>query len=82
MASMIQIRNVPDAPHCQIKARAALEGKSMSLYILRQVERALEWPTRRELLEAIQKQAAVRLDHSPADVVRGGRNARDLPRDS
>ena len=81
MASMIQIRNVPDELHRQIKARAALEGVSMSLYILRQVEKALERPTRRELLEAIRRQSAVRLDPSPAEVVRGERDAHDRSRD-
>ncbi|MYE22373.1 MAG: hypothetical protein F4Y01_00190 [Gammaproteobacteria bacterium] len=81
MASMIQIRNVPDELHRQIKARAALEGVSMSLYILRQVERALERPTRRELLEAIRTQSAVRLDPAPAQVVRDERDARDRSRD-
>ena len=81
MANMIQIRNVPEALHRQIKARAALEGVSMSLYILRQVEKALARPSRRELVEAISRQAAVRLDPPPAEVIRDERNARDLSRD-
>ena len=81
MANMIQIRNVPDALHRQIKARAALEGVSMSLYILRQVEKALARPSRRELVEAIRRQAAVRLDPPPAEVVRHERSALDLSRD-
>ena len=34
MSSMIQIRNVPDDVHRKIKARAALEGKSLSEYLL------------------------------------------------
>ncbi|MDE0422359.1 MAG: hypothetical protein OXK76_15955 [Gammaproteobacteria bacterium] len=80
MASMIQIRNVPDALHRQIKARAAMEGVSMSLYILRQVEKALARPSRRELVEAIRRQAAVRLDSPPADVIQDERDARDLSR--
>lgn len=81
MTSMIQIRNVPDALHRQIKARAAMEGVSMSLYILRQVERALARPSRRELVETIRRQSAVRLDLPPADVVRDERIARDVSRD-
>ncbi len=81
MAGMIQIRNVPDALHRQIKARAALEGVSMSLYILRQVEKALARPTRRELLEAVRKQTIVRLDPPPAEVVQSERSARDRSRD-
>ncbi|MCY3837892.1 MAG: hypothetical protein OXH09_04465 [Gammaproteobacteria bacterium] len=78
---MIQIRNVPDALHRQIKARAALEGVSMSLYILRQVERALARPSRRELVEAVRRQAAIGLDPPPAEIVQNERNTRDLSRD-
>ncbi len=81
MAGMIQIRNVPGALHRQIKARAALEGVSMSLYILRQLERALARPSRRELVAAIRRQAAVRLDPPPGQVVEDERTGRDHSRD-
>ena len=56
MTMMIQIRNVPEALHRRLKARAALEGVSMSRFVLREIERALERPSRRELLEAIRSQ--------------------------
>ena len=75
---MIQIRNVPDTLHRQIKARAALEGVSMSLFILRELEKALARPSRRELLRAIRNQSAVELDPPPAEVVRAERDAREL----
>ena len=73
---MIQIRNVPPSLHRRLKARAAMEGVSMSRYILREIERALERPTRRELLEAIRSQPEVVLDRSPADVLREERDRR------
>jgi len=44
MATMVQIRNVPDAFHRRLKARAAHEGMSMSDYILREVGKALAHP--------------------------------------
>ena len=50
MSKMIQIRNVPDDVHRQIKARAALAGTSLSEYLLREIERSIERPTREELL--------------------------------
>ncbi|MDE0177807.1 MAG: hypothetical protein OXP36_04360 [Gammaproteobacteria bacterium] len=81
MAGMIQIRNVPDALHRQIKARAALEGMSMSLYILRQLEKALARPSRRELVQAVRRQAGVRLDPPPAELIEEERNSRSLSRD-
>ncbi len=38
MSHMIQIRNVPTALHRALKARAAMEGKSMSELLLEQME--------------------------------------------
>ena len=73
---MLQIRNVPDSLHRRLKARAAMEGVSMSLYVLREVERALARPSRRELLQAIREQPEVTLDRSPADVLREERGLR------
>ncbi len=74
--TMLQIRNVPDSLHRRLKARAAMEGVSMSLYVLREVERALARPSRRELLQAIREQPEVALDRSPADVLREERGLR------
>ena len=76
MPSTIHIRNVPEALRRRLKARAALEGVSMSRFVLREVERALERPSRREVLEAIRTQPKVELDISPADSLREERNRR------
>ena len=73
---MIQIRNVPPLLHKRLKARAAMEGVSMSRYVLREIERALERPTRRELLEAIRSQPEMVLDPSPAEIIREERDRR------
>ena len=70
MATSLQIRNIPPALHKRLKARAAQEGVSMSRYALRQIERALERPTRRELLEALRSQPKMELDPSPAEIIR------------
>lgn len=50
----------------------------MSLYILREIERALARPTRRELLEVIRNQADLKLDPSPAEALREERARRDM----
>lgn len=39
MSKMIQIRNVPDELHRELKQRAALAGMSMSDYIKRELDR-------------------------------------------
>ena len=74
---MIQIRNVPETMHRRLKARAAMERVSMSQYVLAAVERALERPSRRELLAAIRRQPSANLDPSPAEVLRAERLTRD-----
>ena len=75
MQTMIQIRNVPEALHRRLKARAAIEGLSMSRYILREMEKALERPSRRDLLEAIRSQPALELNPSPAEILRQERES-------
>jgi antitoxin FitA len=75
-STMVQIRNVPGDFHRRLKARAAIEGMSMSDYILREVGKALERPTRLEVLERLKARPVRRLKRSPADVIRAERSAR------
>ena len=76
MATMVQIRNVPEQLHRRLKARAAIEGMSMSDYVLREVRKALDRPTRQEILERLAAQPAPRLTREPAAVIRADRDAR------
>jgi antitoxin FitA len=55
----LQIRNVPEDVHRRLKSRAALEGRSLSEYALFELVRALERPTRRELLDRVRSRAPV-----------------------
>lgn len=74
--TMVQIRNVPAAFHRRLKVRAAIEGMSMSDYILREVGKALERPTREEVLQRLRARPVRHLKTSPADVIRAERDAR------
>ena len=74
--TMVQIRNVPSAFHSRLKARAAMEGMSMSDYILREIGKALERPTRAEVLERLRTGPVRRLKRTAADVIRAERDAR------
>jgi antitoxin FitA len=49
MSKMIQLRNVPDGLHRKLKARAAMEGLSLSDYLIREMERSAQRPTLEEL---------------------------------
>ncbi len=73
---MLQIRNVPEDLHRRLKARAAIEGTSLSEYALGELRRVMERPTRTELLERISRRALTVADESSAAAVRAERDAR------
>lgn len=73
MAKMIQLRHVPDDLHRKLKARAALEGLSLSDYLLEEVRRVAERPTLAELRHRLAQRAPVVPTVPPAKVVRVGR---------
>ena len=73
---MIQIRNVPDDVHRKMKSRAALAGMSMSEYILRELKRMAERPTRQEILARIAALPPVELETSAAEILREEREKR------
>jgi plasmid stability protein len=74
--SMVQIRNVPDDLHRELKSRAALAGMSVSEYLLMELRRSLERPTREELVRRLSKRAPVRVRPAPGDAVRAERKRR------
>jgi plasmid stability protein len=76
MAKMIQLRHVPDDLHRKLKARAALEGVSLSEYLLQEVRRVAERPTVAELRHRLAQRAAVVTRISPARAVRAERERR------
>lgn len=74
--TMVQIRNVPAELHRRLKARAATEGLSMSDFVLREVRKALDRPTRQEVLDRLQALPVRRLRRSAAEIVRAERDSR------
>ena len=76
MSKMIQLRNVPDALHRKLKAKAALEGMSLSDYLVAEIRHTAERPTLRELRERLDRRAPVRLRVPPAKAVREERDQR------
>ena len=73
--AMVQIRSVPFELHRRLKARAAMEGISMSEFVLREVRKALERPMRAEVLARLRQEAPRHLDRSPAELLRQERDA-------
>ena len=76
MPVMVQIRNVPSDLHRELKARAALEGMSLSDYLLRELRHALDRPTLDEIRKRLASRQPVRPRPAPAAAVRAERKSR------
>ena len=76
MSKMVQIRNMPDELHRTLKSRAALAGMSLSDYLLAELRRTSQRPTREELLRRLESRRPVETSQSPAEVIRAERDAR------
>jgi len=73
MSKMIQIRNVPDRLHRELKRRAKLHGKTLTDYIQEILEREVAREDRREVVARI-------LRREPIDL--GGLTGADLIREA
>jgi hypothetical protein len=74
VAKTIQIRNVPDEVHAELKARAAANGQSLSAYVLEHVNELASRPTIADVL----KRGGARFGPGVTtkmivDAIRGGR---------
>ncbi len=76
MTSMIQVRNVPDALHRKLKARAALAGLSLSDFLLREMQVVAARPTPEEMIERLRRRSRVFPTVDPVTLIR---EARDRP---
>ena len=74
MTAMIQIRNVPDALHRQLKSRAALAGMSLSDYLLSEIRQVADRPTLDELRARLEQRPSVTPALPPAQAVRAERD--------
>ena len=76
MPKMIQLRHVPDALHRKLKARAAMEGVSLSDYLIREVAAVAEQPTLQETLAEIAKLPPINWSEPVVETIRKARNTR------
>ena len=73
---MIQLRNVPDALHRRLKARAAMAGMSLSDYLLSEIKEIAEKPTLAEMREILHQREPISIPVDTARLVRDERDAR------
>ena len=66
---MIQIRNVPDTLHRELKIRAAQTGMTLSDYLLAELQTLAVRPTMREWLARSEGWAAVETSELPAAAI-------------
>lgn len=76
MPKMIQLRNVPDKLHKQLKARAATRGKTLSGFLVEMVEREMAQPDYEELLRRVQARPIDDSDFDAATYIRRERDSR------
>jgi uncharacterized protein (DUF1778 family) len=76
MSKMIQLRNVPDSLHRQLKARAAMAGLSLSDFLIREARKIAEQPTPEEMAERLRQREPYHGKVSPTQVLREERDAR------
>jgi plasmid stability protein len=76
MSKMIQLRNVPDALHRRLKARAAMAGMSLSDYLLAEIKEIANKPTMEEFRERLARREPVDLQIDVARMIREERDAR------
>jgi antitoxin FitA len=76
MGKMIQMRHVPDELHRKLKSRAAMEGLTLSDYLVREITKLADRPTMAELRDRIARRSSVVVKTKPAKAVRAERNSR------
>ncbi len=73
MTKTLQVRNVPDALHGKLKARAALAGRSLSEYLLGEIRESADRPTIEDLRARLASREPITPSQPPADAVRAER---------
>ena len=67
---MIQVRNVPDEIHRELKIRAARQGVSLSDYVLELARRDVGLPTMEEWIARVSAKPWIDSDVSVEDIIR------------
>ena len=76
MSKMLQVRNIPDRLHRELVRRASLEGRTVTEYVQRVLEREVARPPRDEVFERISSREKVRLNRTAAELLADERRGR------
>ena len=75
MSKVIQVRNIPNAVHRRLKARAARAGRSLSDYLLIEMREIVDRPTLSEFRQRLHMRKPVAAQLDTVRLVREGRDA-------
>ena len=76
MQKTLQVRNVPERVHRELRQRAARRGKSLSAYVLEELEHLTRHQPLDEWLDEVHRHPPVQLRSTTARLVRRERDAR------
>ena len=74
--SHIQVKDVPDAMHAELRRRAELAGKTIRDYVLELIRRDLAAPSREEWIESARRMRPLDLGGRAAKLIAAERGAR------
>jgi plasmid stability protein len=77
MSKMIQVRNVPDKLHRELRKRAKARGQTLTDYIQALLEREVARPPASEVFDRIEARPAVNLGVPAAELIRKERASRE-----
>lgn len=77
MSKMIQVRDVPDRLHRELKRRAKARGQTLTAYIEEILEREVSLPPREDVFEWARNREPVDLGVPVSEIIREEREKRD-----
>jgi len=78
MSKMIQVRNVSNRTHSELKRRAKARGQTLTAYIQEILEREVARPTKKEVFAQIRNRPPIILDIPVAEIIRESRREAGL----
>lgn len=74
---MLQVRNIPDRLHRELRRRAKARNQSLTDFVQSILEREMARPPSEEVFDRIEREEPVELDISVAEILRSERAERD-----
>lgn len=74
--TLVQIRDLPEAAHRELKARAARAGRTLSEYLRRELVALAERPEPDDLWDRLESRPTARFQESASEVLRRERDER------